>query len=173
MRPLTERDRLLRFMHALGDATRAEVRVYFTGGATAVLLGWRSSTIDVDLVFEPERDDVYRAIASLKDTLPINVELASPAHFLPALPGWAERSIFIAREGHASFFHYDLYSQALAKIERAHAQDDTDVRAMLDRGLVERRRLGELYSQIEPQLYRFPAVNAGTLKARVAAIAGS
>lgn len=84
MRHLTERDRLAPFMRALGAAAQEEVRVYFTGGATAVLLGWRPSTVDVHLVFEPERDEVFRAIADLKDTLQINVELASPAHFLPA-----------------------------------------------------------------------------------------
>lgn len=33
----------------------------------------------------------------------------------------------IAREGKLSFFHYDLYAQALAKIERCHSQDVADV----------------------------------------------
>ena len=30
--------------------------IYVTGGATAVLEGWRGSTIDVDVRFEPESD---------------------------------------------------------------------------------------------------------------------
>lgn len=170
MRPLTERDRLARFMRAIGAAARQETRVYFTGGASAVLLGWRPATIDVDLVFEPERDEVFRAIADLKETLQINVELASPAHFLPPVPGWAERCVFIGREGRASFFHYDFYSQALAKIERGHAQDAADLRSMIDDGLVNRHRLGELFAAIEPQLYRYPAVDPAALGRRVAAI---
>ena len=36
-----------------------------------------------------------------------------------------------------AFHHFDLYAQALAKIERGHAQDVDDVREMLRRGLVE------------------------------------
>ena len=99
MRGLTERDGLRRFMQALGDAAATDTRVYFTGGACAVLLGWRASTIDVDLQLVPDRDDVLRAIASLKDRLQINVELVAPSHFIPELPGWETRSVFIAREG--------------------------------------------------------------------------
>ena len=39
------RARIERFMRALGSETRGSGRVYFTGGATAVLYGWRTSTI--------------------------------------------------------------------------------------------------------------------------------
>lgn len=37
MRELTDRERLARFMRALGEAANEDARVYFTGGATAVL----------------------------------------------------------------------------------------------------------------------------------------
>ena len=37
---------------------------------------------------------------------------------LPSLPGWRERSLFIDRHGRLDFYHYDPYSQALAKLER-------------------------------------------------------
>ena len=57
------------------------------------------------------------------------------------MPGWSERSLFISREGRVSFYHYDFYSQALSKIERGHAQDDTDVQSMVGDGLVIRQRL--------------------------------
>jgi hypothetical protein len=173
MRPLTERDRLARFMRAFGAAATGETRVYFRGGASAVLLGWRRSTIDVDLIFEPERDELFRAIAVLKDELQINVELASPAHFIPALPGWAERSMFIAREGRASFYHYDFYSQALSKIERGHTQDGADVRSMLAAGLIEPQRLADHFAAIEGQLNRYPAIDPRTFKSRVAAVVGA
>jgi hypothetical protein len=123
MRELTGRDSLARFMRALGAAATDTTRVYFTGGATAVLLGWRDTTIDIDLELVPDRDELLRAIARLKDQLQVNVELASPAHFIPPLPGWESRSAFIAQEGRVSFYHYDFYAQALAKIERGHAQD--------------------------------------------------
>lgn len=45
-------------MEALGAAADSPARVYFTGGATAVLLGWRPSTIDVEVKFLPDHDVV-------------------------------------------------------------------------------------------------------------------
>lgn len=165
MRRDVDAARLESFLRNLGEAARGEVTVYLTGGATAVLLGWRSSTVDVDVKLEPERDEVLRALPALKERLEINVELASPDQFLPELPGWRERSAFVAREGLATFRHYDLYAQALAKVERGHARDLDDVRALLERGLVVPSRLRELFAAIEPLLYRFPAVDPPTLRA--------
>jgi hypothetical protein len=95
------------------------------------------------------------------------VELASPAHFIPELPGWDERSPFITREGMVSFHHYDLYAQALSKIERGHAQDRQDVTEMLRRGLVDPARLRELFAQIEPKLYRYPAIDPASFRRAV------
>lgn len=164
MRELADAQRLRTFMRALGEAADRETRVYFTGGATAVLLGWRATTVDADILIVPDSDSIYRAIPALKDALRINVEVASPAHFIPELARWQERSPFIAREGSVSFHHYDLYAQALAKIERGHRQDLEDVREMLARGLVDRERLHAFYEQIEPQLYRYPAINAASFR---------
>ena len=47
-------DRLRRFMSELGREAEQEGRLYFAGGATAVLVGWRRSTIDVDIKMEPQ-----------------------------------------------------------------------------------------------------------------------
>ena len=159
MRRPVDRERLGRFMRTLGQEVGEDVRVYLTGGATAVLYGWRTSTIDVDVKPEPEADSFFRALAALKERLEINVELAAPDHFIPELPGWRERSPFVAREGRLSFHHYDLYAQALAKIQRGHAQDLADVRELLDRRLVEREQLLQLFASIEPRLYRYPAID--------------
>lgn len=164
MRELTDAERLRRFMRGLGEAADRDTRVYFTGGATAVLLGWRAATIDADVVFVPESDSLFRAIPALKDELRINVEVASPAHFIPELVGWQTRSPFIAREGRVSFHHYDLYAQALAKVERGHRQDRDDVREMLSRGLVEPDRLRGYYEEIEPQLHRYPAISPASFR---------
>ena len=173
MRRDVEADRLRAFLKALGEAARSEATVYLTGGATAVLNGWRSSTVDVDLKLEPDRDEILRAIPRLKEEFETNVELASPDGFLPELPGWRDRSPFVAREGLVTVRHYDLYSQTLAKVERGHARDLADVAAMLDRGLVLPARLRELHAAIEPLLYRFPAVDPPTFRAALeAALAG-
>lgn len=159
MRRPVDAERLHRFMRELGREAEGDVRLYFTGGATAVLLGWRTSTIDVDIKMEPESDRLFRALPRIKDKLEVNIELAAPDHFIPEIPGWKERSSFIAREGRLSFYHYDFYAQALSKIQRGHAQDLADVREMLARGLVAREELRRRFEQIEPQLYRFPAID--------------
>ena len=159
MRRIADQDRIRRFMKALAGRATRHARLYFTGGATAVLVGWRSSTIDVDILIVPDDDRLLRALPELKEDLEINVELACPAHFIPELPGWEERSRFIAREEQLSFFHYDLYAQALAKIERGHALDLSDVRVMFSRGLIEPGQLLELFEAIAPQLYRYPAID--------------
>jgi hypothetical protein len=87
------------------------------------LEGWRDTTIDVDLRFEPELDELLRALPGLKERLGLNIELASPPDFIPELPGWRDRSPFLLREGRVDVHNFDLYSQALSKIERGFAHD--------------------------------------------------
>ncbi len=167
MRRVADAGRIHRFMSALSAQATREARLYFTGGATAVLLGWRDSTIDVDILLIPDDDRLLRALPKIKEENEINVELACPAHFIPELPGWEERSLFITREGKLTFFHYDLYAQSLAKIERGHAQDVSDVQEMLRRGHVHPTRLQRLFEEIAPQLYRYPAIDPGAFRRAV------
>jgi hypothetical protein len=172
MRALADEQRIRRLMRALGRAAREPARVYFTGGATAVLLRWRETTIDVDLAFVPESDALLRALPELKNELQLNVELASPSDFIPVPARWDERSVYAGQEGDLAFLHYDLYSQALAKLERAHRQDLEDVATMVDRGLIEPARALEFFGEIEPELYRYPAVEPASFRARVVQMLG-
>ena len=169
MRRPVDEARIREFFRALGAEAREETRVYLTGGTTAVLFGWRATTVDLDIKIVPERDSLFRAIPQLKDKLEVNVELASPSDFIPELPGWQERSRFIVREGRIDFLHYDLYSQALAKLQRGHAKDLEDVREMIERDLVEPRKARELFDAIEEKLYRFPAIDPASFRRRVEA----
>ena len=98
---------LEQFMKSLGAAVKSEARVYLVGGATAVLMGWRDSTIDVDLKIVPD-SEIPRNISDLKERLQINIELASPDDFIPVLPGWQDRSAFIRREGRLDFLLYNI-----------------------------------------------------------------
>jgi len=168
MREPVNADRLRHFMRVLATRSDATGRVYLTGVASAVLLEWRDSTLDVDLSIFPEDDRILRVIPELKELLKINVELASPSDFIPPLPGWEDRSPFITREGALSFHHYDFYSQCLAKIERGHRKDLLDVRAMLEAGLVVREKLAELFARIEPELYRYPAIDPPSFRRALA-----
>ena len=167
MRRPVDEERIRSFMRELGGEAERDLRLYFTGGATAVLLGWRSSTLDVDIKVDPESDRIFRALPRVKEKLEINIELAAPDQFIPALPDWEERSAFIAREGRLSFYHYDFYAQALSKIQRGHDQDRGDVRQMLDRGLIDRDELRRRFEEIEPQLYRYPAIDPGAFRKAV------
>lgn len=144
--------------------------MYLTGGATAVLEGWRESTADVDVRFEPDSDEALSRIAEIKERLEINIELASPLDFLPELDGWRDRSRFRLRDGNLDVFDFDPYSQALSKLERGFELDLADVGSMVDSGLVEPAKLRELFEGIEAELYRFPAVDPETLRVAVVSL---
>jgi len=167
MRTRADARRVEALVSALGHSARRDATLYLTGGATAVVVGWRATTIHVDVRIEPERDELLRAIPALKERLQVNVELASPLDFLPELPGWRDRSPFVLRAGRLDVRHFDLHAQCLSKIERGFAQDLEDVGAMLERGLVERALTLELFGRIEPELYRFPAIDPDALRAKV------
>lgn len=167
MRQRVTYSRLEQFMEALGASANSFARVYLVGGASSVLLGWREATIDVDLKFVPDSDELLRTLPALKERLHMNIELASPDDFIPELPGWEERSTYIRREGNLTFLHYDFHAQALAKIERGHMLDQQDVREMIKRGLVAPDRLLELFRSIEAELYRYPAIDASTFRRAV------
>ena len=167
MRHETQAADVERFMRRLGSEVRGGGAVYFTGGVSAVLHGWREMTVDIDLEPDPEPVGFFEAIRALKEQLEINVELACPSAFIPELPGWRERSIFIARHGPIDFYHYDFYSQALAKIERGFDRDLRDVRQMREAGLIEREKLPGYFEQIRPALLRYPGIDPASFAHKV------
>ena len=167
MRSETDLTKLQAFMAALGRRVRGPGRIYLTGGATAVLHGWRPMTIDIDLKPDPEPPGLFEALALLKDELDINVELASPDDFIPAIAGWRERSLFIARHGPVEFYHYDPYGQALSKLQRRHDRDLQDVRSFWRADLIHKNRLWELFTLIKPDLIRYPAIDPASFDAAV------
>jgi hypothetical protein len=171
MRPLVDEERIHELARRLGRVSQESVRVYLTGGSSAVIEGWRESTMDVDLRFEPEDDRLLRELPLLKEQIDISIELASPPDFIPELPGWRERSPFLFQEGQVQVYHFDFYSQALAKIERGFDQDLDDVHTMIAQGLVDPERLREYYEEIEPELYRYPAIDPAAFRQRIDAVA--
>ena len=146
-------------MEALGQRVKGPGTIYLTGGATALLFGWRAKTIDVDIKADPEPRGLFEAIAELKESLDTNVELASPDLFIPEVPSWRERSAFIRRVGEVDFRHFDFYSQVLAKLERGHERDMLDARAFVAEGLVNRQKLYGFFEDIRPSLKKFPAID--------------
>jgi hypothetical protein len=167
VRPSADPERIRALVRELAQAASQDTTIYLTGGATAVLHGWRDSTVDIDLRLEPDSDDLLRRIATVKDELHVNVELASPPDFIPELPGWRERSLFAFGEGRITVRHFDFYSQALSKISRDFELDRADVKAMIEQGLVEPARLEELFAGIEPELFRYPSLDARDFRAKL------
>src|SRR5437899_6729929 len=145
MRRSVSIETLKQFMQELAAAARSSGKVYFTGGATALLLGFREQTIDIDLKMDPEPEGAFEAIAVLKNQLDVNVELASPDDFIPPSRDWREQSRYIDRIGSVEFFHYDFALQALAKLERGHAQDLEDVNSLVREGYVTKAELKERF----------------------------
>jgi hypothetical protein len=170
VREIADRRRIEAFLAALAREATTATDVFLVGGTTAVLVGWRPSTIDIDLVIRPESDAMLRAIPALKERLQVNVELASPDQFIPVPAGWEERSPVITRFGRVTVRHYDLVAQALAKIERGHGRDLADVEAMLARGLISGAEVRAMYARVEPELYRFPAIDPPSFRRAVDAV---
>ena len=171
-RPL-DPDRLREVLAALGQACRGPGVVYLTGGATALLKGWRRATVDLDLKLDPEPEGAFAAIARIKEELEVNVELASPDDFLPRLRDWREQSPLVGRFGPLEVRHYDLRAQALAKLARGFERDLEDVRAMLDRALVDCDDLRSAFAEMAPRLERFPRISAPELARRLAELCPS
>jgi len=158
---------LHQFMRELAASAKSHGKVYFTGGATALLLGFRKQTIDIDIKLDPEPKGVFEAIAKLKNALDLNVELASPDNFIPATADWRERSPHITSIGPLEFFHYDYSLQALAKLERGYAQDITDVESLIAGGHITVRELESRFKEIEPALIRYPAIDSSAFERKV------
>jgi hypothetical protein len=154
-------------MRELGKAVDVEGRVYLTGGATAVLYGWRATTIDVDIKLIPDRDEILREIPRLKEELDLNIELAAPSDFIPLPMGWENRSPLIEKAGKLSFHHFDPVAQALSKAERGHSQDIDDIREMIANGLVDPAKALRQFEAIEPDLYRFPSIDPASFREAV------
>jgi hypothetical protein len=159
---------LRRLMTALGGRVKASTSIYLAGGATAVLHGWRASTDDVDLKVESDdEDEVVRILVALRDELSINIEFATPDHFIPVLAGWRDSSAFIYTEGAAVFRHFAYLPQALAKVNRWIAHDAEDVRAMLAQGLITTSSAWAYFEAIRPFLYRYPNIRETQFEQRM------
>lgn len=173
MRAPVDSSRLRAFLDELSHAARHPTRLYLTGGASQLLRGLRNSTVDIDLTFEPESDELLKTMVGLKETLNVNVELVSPAHFVPALPGWRERCEFALQIGKLAVFHFDPYTQALSKLERGHDRDMKDVLALVREGIVDPVRLRALFGEVRAELFRYPAIDPKSLSSAVDGLSGA
>src|SRR2546427_13131488 len=111
--PNLTKDKLLKFLDLLGASARTPGNCFITGGGSALLFGWRDTTIDIDLKFDPEPAGVVDALPGLKRALHINEELAAPSDFLPPLKQWRGRTRVIAKNSQLEGDQYSFFSQAV------------------------------------------------------------
>jgi hypothetical protein len=160
MREKLTRVRLVALMHELARAgpRRGAHQVYLVGGGTAVYMGWRPSSIDVDL--HSDQEVVFRDIQQIKERLNINIEFARPENFVPALRGSADRHVFIDTMGKITFYHYDPYAQLFSKVVRGFERDLDDAAQFVRSGMVEPERFRSLVSAVPDSAYaRYPSIN--------------
>jgi hypothetical protein len=153
MRRSVNRRALRALMIELGRSApgRRAHRVFLVGGGTAVLLGWRESTVDIDLWADD--DAVFRDVQALKERLEVNIEFARPEEFVPALAGSERRHVFIETFGRVSFYHYDPYSQLLSKVVRGFRRDLEDAAGFLSSGMVDAPKFRSLVRAIPHAAY--------------------
>ena len=137
---------------------RNSYRIFLVGGGTAVLQGWRASTIDADLY--SDQDEVFHDIQGIVERLQLNIELARPEDFVPPLAGSEHRHVFIETVGNVSFYHYDPYAQMLSKVVRGFARDVQDAGNFLASGMVDAQQFRSLVEEIPKESFaRYPSLS--------------
>ena len=114
---------------------RKSYQVFIVGGGTAVLAGWRESTIDADLTSDD--DAIFRDVQGMKERLQLNIEFVRPEDFVPPLKGSDKRHVFIEKIGRVAFYHYDPYAQLLSKVVRGFHRDMQDAHEFIRSGMVD------------------------------------
>lgn len=168
MRHRLTRESLHALMRELAFSARRNraYRVYLVGGATAVLEGWRESSIDADLY--ARQDDIFRDVQAIKERLELNIEYARPEDFVPPLEGTGRRHVFIETVDRVSFYHYDPYAQLLSKVVRGFARDLADARALITSGMVDPNRFRSLVEGIPESVYsKYPRLSSAAVRAAV------
>lgn len=160
MRRSLTREALQELMQEIGRAAPRGVahRVFVLGGGTAVLEGWRDSTIDVDLYTGDTH--ALRDVQRIKERVGVNIELVRPEDFVPALDGSEDRHLFIETIENVSFYHYDPYAQLLSKVVRGFARDMRDAAKLIESGMVDAERFRALVRRIPKSAYdAYPALS--------------
>lgn len=168
VRPDLTKERLRALMSEIARAAPRgdDRRVFLLGGGTAVLEGWRDSTVDVDL----HADDlaVFGNIQRVKERVGANVEFVRPEDFVPPLEGSEDRHVFIETIQAVSFYHYDPYAQLLSKVVRGFARDMQDAENLVGSGMVDAERFRALVGGIPESAYAsYPALSPEAVRAAV------
>ena len=153
-RDSVNRHRIDEFLNQLGKRFRGAGKVYLVGGTTMVYEGFRTLTLDIDIAFDlnpTDHTEFIHVVRELKEEMQVNVEEASPGHFIPLPSGYEARCQFLGQYGKLEVFHFDPYSMALSIIERATAEGFSDVLALLEHNWIQIEMLEETFREILPR----------------------
>jgi hypothetical protein len=64
MRSSVDPQKIEQLMEALGRESRGPGCIYFTGGVSALLIGWRDSTVDVDIRLDQNHQAFFKRLQS-------------------------------------------------------------------------------------------------------------
>src|SRR5438270_3895743 len=158
MRPNVGKEQIESFLKNLGRTFRKPGRLYLVGGAALVHMGLRSGTTqDIDVeVRAANEDKMLESIRQLKDTMNINIEIASPGDFIPLPKQWEMNAKYVGRYGTVDVFYFDFYSIALSKIHRGNTRDINDVKLLLQEKVITLQGLDDAYNEILPRVGKGP-----------------
>ena len=162
------------FMRAIAAEAREPGRIYLAGGASVVLKALARKHGGYRHHDHPRERSNPSRNPRLEGTASRQRRTVVAGAFRSAVAGMG-RPQPVHRRAKASiaFHHFDFYTQALSKIERAHRKDLLDVDSMIRDGLVDPKRLLALFEEVDDQLYRYPALNPPTLRAAVERLASA
>lgn len=175
-RELVTRARIDALLDALGREFRHPARLFLSGGEGLVWRGLREATLDVDVTYEVDpvhHDEWIRCLVRLKERLHLSIEESNPGAFIPLPPDSEGRARHIGRFGTVDVYLFDPYAVALSKIERSHAHDVSDVRALIDARIIDAPTLQRLFEAILPRYATLRArSNPERFRRRLAAVLG-
>lgn len=164
MRHFSQSHHIREFMKSLdemsSDFSLPLIRCYFSGGGTAVLMGWRESTIDIDIFLTDDKgQDASGPYAShiekLKNKLQINIEFASPLLFIPVSHDWQKEAIYIQKFQRVAYFHFPLVYQLISKILRGYETDLQDAHNIIEHQNISQTKVLERVIRLKDQWPRY------------------
>lgn len=147
------------FLDGVGRRVRDPVRLYIAGGAEAVILGIRPTTLDIDVTLDADDPQAERraerVVEDVAERVGVVVEWSDPTMFLPIPRAAAlKRSPWHRTVGQVRVHQFDLVSVALGKIGRGTERDLADVDAYLDRGLIRWPDVETLWRAVRGESFR-------------------
>lgn len=173
MRTGLDEPKLRAFIREVGEAAQGPGRVYLVGGATALLLGVREQTVDIELKLDPEPKAIFEGIARIKERLSINGSSPRPTcscRRSPVGESGASSSRGVGRWSSSTTTSmrkpWRRSSEVTTRTLPTPARSSGSAKSMS-------ALLLELFGAIQPDLIRYPAIDPQDFEVRVREFCGA